>query len=79
MQRMPIGTDMCAHNISVMPHGSVQWDLHCLLGPASSSNQGLLTITILAQTQWDMPHVILIVSSTRGITFKVVVCFNAYT
>ena len=25
-----------------------------------------------------MPHVILFVSSTRGITFKVGVCFNAY-
>ena len=26
-----------------------------------------------------MPHVILFVSSTHGITFKVVVCFDAYT
>ena len=48
---------------------------HGLFEPASSSNQGLLTI---ARTQWDMPHDILIVSSTRGIPFKVVVCFNDY-
>ena len=27
---------------------------------------------------WDMPHVILFVSITRSITFKVVVCINAY-
>ena len=54
----------------------------CLLESASSSNQGLLTITIQwiyntwCRTMWDMPHFILF--GTRGITFKVVVCFNAY-
>ena len=64
---MAVCNEICSFNLSLS-----------ILEPASSSNHGLLTITILARTQWDMPHVILFVSSTRGITFKVVVCFNAY-
>ena len=86
---MPIGTTkhseiMCAHNISVMPHGSVQCDLffliyRCLLEPASSSNQGLLTIAILLE-----PSGICLMSFSLSVVlvaliFKVVVCFNAYT
>ena len=69
---------MCAHNVSVMPHGSVQCDLFFLF-IVVYLNQLLALTKIINLLE---PHgicLILFVSSTRGITFKVVVCFNAYT